>query len=312
MRNALITSMALLAIATGCGSTTTGLDTGASGAANVGNAGSAGHGAAGETGSAGVGSGVTTGDGLPCEIAAMMRQYCVTCHASPPQGGAPQPLIAYANFTALAKSAPTEKVGVLSLARMQAGSMPPKPFPAPSAAEIATFNAWVDGGMPMTTCGLDVDAGLPINPYDTPRVCTSGVNWAGGNEGSDLMHPGGACIDCHSKGGEGPRYAIAGTVFPSAHEPLDCNGTSTSSAGALSVLITESNGKTHTLSVNSVGNFFYRGTIATPYTAQVMAGSAVRAMAHTQTSGDCNGCHTVDGASTAAGADPAPGRIMAP
>jgi cytochrome c553 len=131
------------------------------------------------------------------------------------------------------------------------------------------------------------------------------------------MHPGGACIACHAKQGgggddEAPRFTIGGTVYPTAHEPDDCNGTSMSSAGTLSVLITEANGKAHSLAVNTVGNFSYTGSIATPYTAQVVAGSAVRAMAHAQTSGDCNGCHTVNGSSTTTGAASAPGRIMAP
>ena len=127
------------------------------------------------------------------------------------------------------------------------------------------------------------------------------------------MHPGGTCISCHSStGGEGPRYAIAGTVYPSAHEPDDCNGTAKTSSGAVSVLITEANGTTRTLAVNSAGNFYYQGALTTPYKAQVQAGSAVRVMTHTQTSGDCNGCHTVNGASTVAGADAAPGRIMSP
>ena len=77
-------------------------------------------------------------------------------------------------------------------------------------------------------------------------------------------------------------------------------------------IITEANGNSHQLPFASVGNFFYRGALATPYTAQVMAGSAVRVMAHAQTSGDCNGCHTATGTSNASGTDPAPGRIMAP
>jgi len=305
--------MALVALAAGCGSATSGVE-GGGGPSNA--AGSGGDPAAGaaSNGGAEVGSGGATaaGEGLPCEVSLLLTKYCATCHSSPPKAGAPQALLTYANLNALAVTAPTEKLAAFSVTRMQNGTMPPKPFPAPTASEIATFKAWVDSGMPMTTCGMDLDAGVPMNPYDTPLMCSSGKTWTGGDEGSELMHPGGACIDCHSRGGEGPRYAIAGTVFPSAHEPLDCNGTNRASAGTLSVLITESNGTAHTLPVNAVGNFFFRGTIAGPYTAQVTAGSAVRVMAHPQTSGDCNGCHSAAGASTVAGADPAPGRIMAP
>ena len=111
---------------------------------------------------------------------------------------------------------------------------------------------------------------------------------------------------------EAPQYAIAGTVYPSAHEPDDCNGTAASSSGGLSVLITEANGTTHTLPVNSEGNFYYEGALSTPYKAQVNAGSTVRVMTHTQTSGDCNSCHTVNGTNTVTGEANAPGRIMSP
>jgi hypothetical protein len=44
----------------------------------------------------------------------------------------------------------------------------------------------------------------------------------------------------------------------------------------------------------------------------VVSGDKERAMTATQTSGDCNSCHTVAGTNTVAGADPAPGRIVAP
>lgn len=253
------------------------------------------------------------GSGLPCEVTALLQHYCVGCHSSPPVGGAPQPMLSYDNLVAPATLDATQKVGAYSVALMKTGVMPPKPAAAPSAAEQAAFEAWVSAGMLKQACTTPVDAGtVATNPYDTPLTCTGGATWKNGNRGSDLMHPGGACISCHSMGGDGPAYSIAGTVFPSAHEPDDCNGAATSSSGALSVLITEANGKTHTVAVNSVGNFFYSGTIATPYHAQVNAGSAVRVMTHTQTSGDCNGCHTVNGATNTPGANAAPGRIMAP
>ncbi len=222
-------------------------------------------------------------------------------------------MLSYDNLVATATLDPTQKVGAYSVTLMQSGVMPPKPAVAPSATEQAAFAAWVNGGMQKQGCSTPVDPGtVATNPYNTPLKCTSATMWTRGDHGSASMHPGGICIDCHSMRGQGPSYGIAGTVFPSAHEPDDCNGAATSSAGALAVLITEANGTTHTLPVNSVGNFFYEGTIATPYKAQVNAGSAVRVMTHTQTSGDCNGCHTVNGSSNATGATAAPGRIMAP
>jgi hypothetical protein len=117
-----------------------------------------------------------------------------------------------------------------------------------------------------------------------------------------MMRPGEACIACHSSG-EGPRYSIAGTVYPTAHESNDCNGASDPN---VQVVITDATGATITLPLNSAGNFESRQSIATPYTAKVISGTKVRAMATPQTSGDCNSCHTEQGNNGA------PGRIIAP
>lgn len=99
---------------------------------------------------------------------------------------------------------------------------------------------------------------------------------------------------------------IGGTVYPTAHEPDDCNGASGSSLGGASVIITGANGATLTLPVNSVGNFYTGQSVAVPFTAKVVVGNAVRAMVTPQTNGDCNSCHTESGANNA------PGRIMLP
>jgi hypothetical protein len=119
------------------------------------------------------------------------------------------------------------------------------------------------------------------------------------------MAPGEACISCHqSQRGEAPVFTVAGTVYPTAHEPNDCNG---SAAGAVSVVLVDANGNSVTLQVNSAGNFTYRAlSFATPYTAKVVSGSNERVMATAQTNGDCNGCHSETGSNGA------PGRIMAP
>src|SRR5450755_1949041 len=313
MRTAVHALIVLFALSASCMSTvdgTSGLQTiGATGGATA----TGGAPAGSNNGSAGGATVDPGGTGLPCEVAALLQHYCVGCHSSPPVGGAPQAMLSYDNLVATATLDPTQKVGGYSVKLMQTGVMPPKPEVAPSAMEQAAFAAWVTAGMPKEACTTPVDAGVvATNPYNTPLKCTSATTWTRANHGSVSMHPGLACISCHDMGGDGPRYAIAGTVFPSAHEPDDCNGTATSSSGALLVLITEANGTTHTLPVNSVGNFYYEGSIATPYQAQVQAGSAIRVMTHTQTSGDCNGCHTVNGSSNTTGATSAPGRIMAP
>ena len=115
------------------------------------------------------------------------------------------------------------------------------------------------------------------------------------------MRPGGACITCHTMRG-GPAYAVAGTVYPTAHEPNDCNGVS----GAVTVVVTDKNGVVTTLPVNGVGNFSSRARIAAPFNVKVVNGAKQRVMAGALTAGDCNSCHTL------AGVNGAPGRVMAP
>ena len=118
------------------------------------------------------------------------------------------------------------------------------------------------------------------------------------------MKPGEACVSCHaSSQGEAPMLTIGGTVYPTAHEPNDCQGVNVTGA---TVVITDTNGKVTSLSVDSVGNFQSSSAIATPYTATVSYGGNTLSMVTPQTSGDCNSCHDVTGENGA------PGRIMLP
>ena len=143
------------------------------------------------------------------------------------------------------------------------------------------------------------------DPFTVAPTCSSKKTWTGGNEGSSSMNPGKACISCHkSSGGEAPGYAIAGTLYPTAHEPDLCNGTN-GTTGA-QIVIVGADGKTLTLTPNGVGNFYSSTTVKLPYQAKVVYMGRERAMVETQTSGDCNSCHTQNGANNA------PGRILQP
>jgi hypothetical protein len=199
---------------------------------------------------------------------------------------------------------PSKTMAELALERMQATGvlhMPPAPLEAATADEIATYSDWLSSGALAGDCGAPSDAGM--DPYDTPVVCTSATYWTGGNRESPLMRPGGACVSCHQAEHEGPLFAIAGTLFPSPHEPDDCNGVN---GGGAEVIITDANGVEHRLTPNAAGNFFLEGALATPYSARVSYGGKERAMLKTQTKGDCNSCHTE------AGTEDAPGRIFVP
>jgi mono/diheme cytochrome c family protein len=204
---------------------------------------------------------------LPCDLDQLLRERCQKCHTRPPRQGAPMALVSYADLIAPAKSDPAQRAIDLALTRMQRGQMPPAP--------------------------------------ESPATCTSGAYWkANGDNASALMHPGGACITCHAQN-EGPRFVIAGTVYPSAHEPIDCNGVDGSNQ-AVTVEITDANGAVTTLSVNRAGNFYSSMQIAMPFHAKVRSNGRERQMGAAQMTGNCNSCHTE------LGANGAPGRIMAP
>ena len=161
------------------------------------------------------------------------------------------------------------------------------------------------GGTPVGGTAMTTDAGVDAAVVDAAPVepaCITDRMWTGGNRESPLMHPGGECIDCHTRL-DGPPFDIAGTVYAGFHQVLDCNGES----GA-TVVITDANGQVFTLTSNSAGNFYLpvgRG-LQTPYTAKVVVDGVERVMFSPQTNGDCNSCHTQDGANGA------PGRVHIP
>ena len=233
---------------------------------------------------------------LPCDVAELLLAKCLTCHGSRPIGN-PLSLASRADLVAQSKTDPTKTVVQLSIARMKDTAKPMPPTGMAAASEAAVLEKWVADGMPTGNCQTAGGAG----PYDTPTVCSSNVRWTRGDDGSKSMHPGGTCIACHNEEREGPRYTIAGTVFPTAHEPTDCNGL----AGAV-VVITDGAGRETRLNTNAAGNFYSTVKITGPYTAKVIANGKERAMIAPQTSGDCNTCHSE------AGTSDAPGRVMAP
>jgi hypothetical protein len=130
------------------------------------------------------------------------------------------------------------------------------------------------------------------NP-DAPQICTSMTDWTGGNGAT--MQPGTSCITCHTN------YTIAGTVYPTLHEPMNCYGKS-----GVQVVITPASGAALTLTTNTAGNFYSTMKIAMPFSAKLVVNGVERPMMAAQTTGECNSCHTPNGANLA------PGRIMMP
>jgi hypothetical protein len=178
----------------------------------------------------------------------------------------------------------------------------PTQFIVPGAAGASAAG---QGGAAGDRAQAGSDGATGPGPYDTPTVCTSGEYWDDGDDDSPRMHPGGPCVSCHAQE-DGPEFTIGGTVYPTAHEPTDCNGVDGEDDVEVSVVITDAEGQVLTLEVNDVGNFYTERQIAFPFNAKVVAGGRERHMGAAQMTGNCNGCHTESGANGA------PGRIMAP
>jgi hypothetical protein len=155
------------------------------------------------------------------------------------------------------------------------------------------IDAGSKGGTGGTVPTCDAQTGTATPVPDAPAQCTSGKKWTSGNGAT--MSPGDICQGCHG-------FSIAGTVYPTIHETGLCNGVN----GGAQVVITPACGTPITLTVNSVGNFYYTGTVRQPFTAKVVVNGRERAMVTPQTLGDCNACHTQNGLQGA------PGRIIVP
>jgi len=240
---------------------------------------------------------------LPCDVADVLTSSCLSCHGSPPAGGAPMSLTSLAQLLAASPTNAAVTTGQACVQRMASTTSPMPPLPAASVdtAKQAAFSAWVSSGMPAGSCG--VDAGTPDPVFSGAPTCTSGAYWTGGTSGS--MRPGEACIACHSQG-EGPAFAIAGTAYPTGHEYNDCDG---SAAQGAVVTVTDSTHVSRSFTVNSAGNFYGAasgGWPVFPITATITLGGKTRAMSGAVPTGDCNTCHTLNGANGA------PGRIALP
>jgi mono/diheme cytochrome c family protein len=254
-------------------------------------------------------------NGIPCDVEAVVENRCLSCHgAVAPQG---PPLLKYEDFAAMSTRDPKKTRGQVSAELMTSKEMPKAPGVA-TDSEIKIMNDWVSAGMqksteacilaPADSGAVNTTDGGPIDGGADGGLCTSGVHWTQGNTGSDLMHPGGACIACHSTTQGGPAMSFAGTVFPTLHEPDDCNG----SKAPITVVVKDRRGKTVTMQTNAAGNFFVLTdaiadlNLRPPFTVEVREpGKTARKMGRTITGGDCNGCHTM------AGNGP-PGRVLEP
>ncbi len=239
--------------------------------------------------------------GVPCDVADVLAKRCTGCHGTALTGGAPNALTSYDDLATASKTDPSKSYAQLSIDRINDRKKPMPPEGGMAPAEIAILQKWIADGMPKGDCAAP---GSTVDPaiYNTPVQCSSKDTWTRGNAGSSLMHPGVACIDCHEQMGRGPVYSVAGTIYPTAHEPDDCFG----SSADVQIIVTGADGRSQTLTPNSAGNFFSRTRVTMPYKVKVVAGGKTREMVGAVDKGDCNACHTEKGT------EKAPGRVMAP
>lgn len=253
---------------------------------------------------AGGGSAVIGDTGLPCDVQNVLSTRCWSCHTPSTVLPGQPVLVTRSDLMGPAPANPALTNAQEAVARMQSTTvpMPPAPSTPATAAEIATLNDWIAAGYPAGSCGAD--GGVP-DPFSVAPTCTSNKTWLSSSDGSANMNPGVACIACHQTSREAPTLTLAGTVYPTAHEPDLCFGADGSSDGA-KVVIVGADGRSQTLTPTSTGNFSSSAAVALPYQAKVVYMGRERAMVAAQTTGDCNGCHTQTGASGA------PGRILLP
>ena len=125
-------------------------------------------------------SGTTTA-GVPCAVATILEDKCVSCHASTPLFGAPMPLVTLDHLQTGSLSRPSTSVGELSVQRAadDRNPMPPAPAARLTAAELETLSDWVAAGMPSgDACGTsDADAGTPGDTTPDTEVWDPECEW---------------------------------------------------------------------------------------------------------------------------------------
>ncbi|TSC24480.1 hypothetical protein [Corallococcus sp. Z5C101001] len=244
-------------------------------------------------------------DELPCDVKAVVAERCAYCHTTPLKGSAPMALLARSDFQRASSVNALQSVGQRSLERLgsAAAPMPPKSEPSLPDAQRAVLTAWLESGMPAGTCGS-----LPAGP--APTTCSSGSFWSEASGTGASMAPGHACRNCHLQQAPSVAYFFMGTVYPTLHEADGCDPR-LASPSEVKVEILDSQGQTRlTLTPNAAGNFMSNSlqpSFPLPYRVRLVgADGRSREMSTLQTNGDCNTCHTEQGASNA------PGRIALP
>lgn len=157
----------------------------------------------------------------------------------------------------------------------------------------------------LTACASEPPRSIP----DGGPLCARGEYWTRGDHGDNAMHPGRACIACHTGRRRGPVFTVAGTIFNAPHEEDDCFGNAGDprTGQRTWVEVVDQSRRPFVIEPNPSGNFYTTRPFRLPLVrVRVISPSGRYAQMDAPPSGDCNACHTREGRSGA------PGRIVAP
>ncbi len=311
IRSSLIAAFVCISLLAGCGRDVVSEDL--DGGATGGGTGTTGTG--GSTGAGGnTGTGGSTGAVGFCNVQPVLQAQCGSCHGTNPVSGAPQ-LMTRAQLTANSPIAGTMLDRSITRMETQPLSAAMPPNVGGSASDVALLKAWRTAGLVdcMTGTGGGTGGGTGTGGGAgtgggggtmVATTCASNIHWSFGNSLGAAMNPGEACAACHTSQGKGPLDGFMGTVYPAVHEGPLC--TVTSIPTGVTVEILDMAGvvrQTFPITAFSDGNF-HGGTVGSPspYRARVKQGTVVKSeMVGAQTNGDCNVCHTAQGAQGAPG-----------
>jgi hypothetical protein len=136
-----------------------------------------------------VGTGAPAAGVLPCAVSTVLAGKCQTCHAATPIGGAPMPLMTFADLQKPAVTQPTMKVYQLVKIRLH-DTMRPMPPPSATAlapTEMNALDTWLTAG---ALTGTAADAMCATMP--PPAVVEGSVD---GSRGPLLPGPGEKCFE---------------------------------------------------------------------------------------------------------------------
>ena len=133
---------------------------------------------------------------LPCAVDGVLKSSCQSCHAASPIGGAPMPLVTYADLMKPAVTQPTRKVYELVKDRIHDTKRPMPPIGSLMPTDMAAIDAWVGGGA-VSAPATESAACAPA----MPTTSATGPSAMDGSHGKIVPGPGETCYDFKVHGG---------------------------------------------------------------------------------------------------------------